>query len=71
VEDNADLLKRADILGLLDIDPATLWRWRKSGNFPAPIKLTRGNLRWRKKDVTEWLESRRVSDVPLMQEGSK
>ena len=71
MEDNADLLKRADILGLLDIDPATLWRWRKSGNFPAPIKLTRGNLRWRKKDVTEWLESRRVSDVPLMQEGSK
>ena len=71
MEDNADLLKRADILGLLDIDPATLWRWRKSGNFPSPIKLTRGNLRWRKKDVTAWLDSRRVSDVRQMQEVSK
>ena len=71
VENSSDLLKRADVLGLLDIDPATLWRWRKSGNFPAPIKLTRGNLRWRKKDVTAWLESRRVSDVPHMLEGPK
>lgn len=56
------LLRRADVLRLLDVDPSTLWRWRKAGVFPSPIKLTSGNLRWRKKDVDAWLESRCVPE---------
>jgi prophage regulatory protein len=54
----AVLLRRAEIFRILDVNPVTLWRWRKTGDFPAPIKLTSGNLRWRKKDLDTWLESR-------------
>ncbi|MGO4909027.1 helix-turn-helix transcriptional regulator [Pseudorhodobacter sp. W20_MBD10_FR17] len=53
-------LRRTDVLRLLDVNPATLWRWRKAGGFPSPITLTSRNLRWRKADLDAWLESRRV-----------
>lgn len=54
----AVFLRRADVLKLLGVNNATLFRWRKAGKFPPPMKLTAGSLRWRKTDVDAWLESR-------------
>jgi len=54
------LLRRAEVLRLLDVNSVT--RWRRNGGFPSPIKLTSGNLRWHKADLDAWLESRRVAE---------
>jgi prophage regulatory protein len=45
---------------MIGVDAATLWRWRKAGIFPAPVKITRQTLRWREADLLAWLESRRA-----------
>lgn len=42
------------ILG--DIHPATLWKWRKSQGFPAPVRAT-GSTNWfRTAEVLAWME---------------
>jgi prophage regulatory protein len=62
VDLSVTLLRRAEVLRLLDVGSVTLWRWRKAGNFPSPIKMASGTLRWRKSDLDAWIESRRVAE---------
>jgi len=42
---------------VIPISPATLWRWVKSGKFPAPVKLGPMITAWAVADVRDWLES--------------
>lgn len=37
---------------------STIWRWVKTSDFPAPLKLATGCSRWRMADVEEWEKSR-------------
>lgn len=37
----------------------SIWRWRRDGDFPAPVKLGGHTTRWRMSDIEEW-ESRCV-----------
>lgn len=39
---------------------ATLWRKVKSGDFPAPVKLTPRVTAWRTSDVTKWLREHEI-----------
>ena len=43
---------------VVPISNATLWRKVKSGEFPAPVKLSKRITAWRVADVKEWLESK-------------
>jgi predicted DNA-binding transcriptional regulator AlpA len=36
------------------ISRATLWRWSKSGLFPAPVAIGPGVTGWRNDDLIEW-----------------
>ena len=36
---------------------ATLWRKVKSGQFPAPVKLSERVTAWRVEDVRQWLDA--------------
>lgn len=36
----------------------TVWRWSRNGEFPKPVRLTPGCVRWRDSDLAEW-EARR------------
>ena len=54
----AAILRERDVLALLGISKATLWRWRKAGNFPAAIQLGPNSVAWRREAVDEWLASR-------------
>lgn len=48
----------ADICLQLRVHPKTLLRWRRAGQFPPPIELAPGSLRWRESHVQEWVDSR-------------
>ena len=52
------IYREKDVLALVRISKATLWRWRKAGEFPHPIQLGPNTVGWRRGDVDEWLASR-------------
>ena len=43
--------------GLLPFSSATLWRKVKSGDFPAPVKLSERVTAWKIQDVYAWMNS--------------
>lgn len=52
------LVGRKEILAIIGISNATLWRWIKSGRFPSPLKIGARKVAWRTSVVTEWIEMR-------------
>ncbi len=32
----------------------TIWRWRREGDFPAPVRLGGRTSRWRLSDIEAW-----------------
>ncbi len=32
----------------------SIWRWKRRGDFPAPVKLGGTTTRWRLSDIEEW-----------------
>ncbi|WP_241524131.1 helix-turn-helix transcriptional regulator [Oceaniglobus indicus] len=32
----------------------TIWRWRREGDFPKPVKLGGRTTRWRLSDIEDW-----------------
>ena len=36
---------------------SSLWRDVKSGRFPAPLRIGKSRIGWRKDEIVEWLES--------------
>lgn len=45
------------IPNLIPFSSATLWRKVKSGDFPAPIKLSARVTAWKVAEVRQWLDS--------------
>lgn len=41
---------------MLGVSTRTVWRMRDSGACPAPLKIL-GAVRWRRKDLLEWLDA--------------
>ena len=54
----ASILRVADVVGLLKISRATLWRWQRSGRFPKPVRLGPNSIGWHDSEVRAWLEAR-------------
>lgn len=53
---------RADqVLAVVPFARATLWRLVKSGQFPAPVKLTPGVTAWKADTVQAWLDERHAA----------
>lgn len=40
----------------------TIWRWTRNGQFPRPVRLTPGCVRWRESDLAEWEAQREVAE---------
>lgn len=52
-------IRQADLVpGMVPFSAATLWRKVKSGEFPAPVKLSARVTAWRLEDVYAWMQSR-------------
>lgn len=57
------LVSPHDVCRALGISGTTLWRMRRAGEFPPPIRIGHNKLGWPEADVKAWIESRRVKAV--------
>ncbi len=46
---------------IVPFSSATLWRKVKSGEFPAPVKLSERITAWKVEDIRAWMSSRTAS----------
>lgn len=51
-----------DVCELIKVSRATIYRWVKIGNFPAPVKLNgtsqQSAARWSDQVLTDWIEKK-------------
>ena len=52
----SELLTPKEVAQILGVCRATLLRMRNSGRFPEPIYMSARKLRYRRRDLTDWLE---------------
>ena len=52
------LLRRQQVEDLTGLSTSSLYRKMRSGDFPAPIDVGSGTVRWREDELAVWLESR-------------
>jgi len=53
------LLTTDQLAALLQVEPATVVKWRGAGKGPAAIRLGHNRVRYSRKDVDAWLQERR------------
>lgn len=46
------------LAGHFGVSAATIWRWKRDGDFPKAVQFGRGCTRWRESDVEAWELSR-------------
>ena len=51
-------LKLEEVLGLVSLSSATVYRMMSLGEFPRPVRVGRRAARWRSDEIDEWLASR-------------
>lgn len=52
-------IRQSDLVpAMVPFSAATLWRKVKSGEFPAPVKLSARVTAWRLEEVHAWMQSR-------------
>ncbi len=59
--DNFRLLRLPEVLRMCGISKSQLYRMVRSGEFPAPVRISRRAVAWRGKDLLAWLEERPVA----------
>jgi len=59
VTDALQFLRIRDVCRLLRISKPTLWRLRRSSDFPPPTQLSDRAIGWSRDDIQTWIEARR------------
>jgi prophage regulatory protein len=54
------ILSPKDTYKLTSLSGATIWRLRRQGQFPEPIRLSPGRMGWRRADIEQWLSERQA-----------
>lgn len=49
------LIDATALAGLLSVSEATLYRMLAAGKIPAPLRLSRGCVRWNRETIERWL----------------
>ncbi len=52
------ILRPRELSDRIGLSLATLWRLRRRGDLPEPIRLSPGCVGWRSSDIERWLERR-------------
>lgn len=56
------ILLTADVTAATGISRQTIWRLRKAGNFPQPVKRQGRHIGWRESDIERWIADRPTAD---------
>ena len=56
--EHEQLLRQEDVAKILDLSPRTLEAWRHKGGGPRYLSLTPRCVRYRRRDLLEWIEAR-------------
>lgn len=57
----SELVKPSHLRTVVGLSGCTIWRLRRVGQFPAPIKLSIGRIGWRRSDLEAWLTERQAA----------
>ncbi len=49
-------IRVAEIAKLIQVSQATIWRWKRIGHFPQPVKLGAKVTAWKAQDVQAWMD---------------
>ena len=52
------LLRRREVEELVGLSRASIYRLRRSGGFPRPVRVSSTAVRWRESDIHAWIQSR-------------
>lgn len=53
-----ELIRMSELVHLLPLSSATIWRKAKNGSFPHPIKLSDRITAWSRAEVIEWINKK-------------
>ena len=56
------MMRAKQVLELVPFGRASLWKFSKTGQFPAPIRITGGITAWRNADILSWLEAQSAAN---------
>lgn len=42
------------VAGRYGVSPDSIWRWKRDGEFPLPVRIGTGTTRWRLTDLIEY-----------------
>jgi prophage regulatory protein len=57
------ILRPKQLPEITGISLATIWRLRKRNDFPTPLRLSPKAVGWDQRDIQQWIEDRRGSEV--------
>lgn len=52
------IMKPEEVYERLGLSKVTVWRMRKQGEFPPPIRLSGGRVGWPEQVIADWIASR-------------
>jgi prophage regulatory protein len=56
-------LRISEVCEVTGVSRTTIWRWTRSGDFPAKRKLGPNSIGWCERAVGEWLANRPVAEA--------
>ena len=62
------LLRLPVVVARVGLSATTIWRLRRRGQFPDPVRISSGCVAWREADVESWIASRLEASVGGHQE---
>lgn len=55
------LLRRRDVERITGVSRSSIYRLMQEGEFPRPVRVGPGAVRWKASDIEAWIESRPVA----------
>lgn len=52
------IMRMPEVINFTGISRATIYRLIKAGEFPKPLKLSKGIIGWTTKEIERWIRSR-------------
>ncbi|MRR56984.1 MAG: AlpA family phage regulatory protein [Deltaproteobacteria bacterium] len=52
------IIREKEAREITSLSRTSIWRYERDGCFPRRIKLGRGAIGWRERDIYEWLNTR-------------